>query len=88
MRWRTNARPRPEVGDTRRRRVFAWLPRRCDDGRTYWLERIVRVDVFRRTYDPGPYCGGYSPGDPGSVGWFRSHYEAPGGIHITMRVPR
>lgn len=36
MRWITS----PKSGEVRIRLKFAWLPKTCTDGNTYWLEFI------------------------------------------------
>ncbi len=35
MKWRSK-----QVGDIRTKEYFAIIPRRCDDGYTYWLARL------------------------------------------------
>jgi hypothetical protein len=37
MRWKTIT-PAPVEGEVRKKRCFAWLPTRLDDGQTVWLE--------------------------------------------------
>lgn len=37
MKWKTNT-YKPQKGDTRIVRKFAWLPKKCEGGYTVWLE--------------------------------------------------
>lgn len=36
----------PREGDTRTRKVFAWLPAWCSDGTVRWLERIEITEQY------------------------------------------
>lgn len=48
MNWPTRPQPeQPALSTTRSRTVFAWLPKACSDGRTRWLCRVRRTQVFR-----------------------------------------
>lgn len=60
MKWTT---PKPKVGPKedalRLRRTFAFLPKRCTDGTTRWLEKIVVLEKYYRDDIPhiGTLCG-------------------------------
>lgn len=50
MKWTTKP-PRlkkrePERGERRERIVFSFLPRRCRDGTTRWLERVLIAEEW------------------------------------------
>ena len=38
--------PPPQHMDTRRRTIFAWVPRPCTDGYVRWLEWLVVTETF------------------------------------------
>lgn len=46
MKWRTR-----KSGDTRTRRLFALIPRPCEDGYTRWLEWLDVSEVLHDGYD-------------------------------------
>ena len=50
MKWKHNT-----LGDTRTRRIFAFIARRCEDGYTRWLEWLDVTEVYRSggTFDEG-----------------------------------
>jgi hypothetical protein len=39
----------PHLGQERVRRVFAWLPTDCEDGKAVWLELYTVVEEWRAT---------------------------------------
>lgn len=41
MRWKSRKKGRPEIGDTRKRKTFAWLPVSAEDGFTYWMAPVI-----------------------------------------------
>jgi hypothetical protein len=44
MKWTTKI--EPSIGDLRSRRIFAFLPHKCEDGYTRWFERIWTEEEF------------------------------------------
>lgn len=44
MKWKAYEGPR--VGDERTKIIFALLPKLCEDGNWYWLERVKKVQRF------------------------------------------
>jgi hypothetical protein len=46
MRWPTDR--TPPIGTRKARTIFAFLPRKCDDGYTRWLERLTVVKEYRQ----------------------------------------
>lgn len=49
MRWKSRPeRPEPYVGQIRQRMGFAFLPRKCEDGYTRWLQWLFVVEEFTR----------------------------------------
>lgn len=41
MKWKTRHPKRAEVGDTRTRETFAWLPVTSENGFTYWMTKVI-----------------------------------------------
>ena len=48
MKWKTRRIRKPEVGDTRVRETFAWLPVTAEDGFTYWMTRVIQHERLMR----------------------------------------
>lgn len=46
MRWRTEKRPPPKSGQRRVRIIFAFTPKKCDDGFTYWLTLVHSEELY------------------------------------------
>lgn len=50
MRWISKQKPpkkqKPRPGNKRERVIFAFLPHRAEDGNTYWLEKIIAIEIF------------------------------------------
>lgn len=46
MRWLTERRPPPKSGQRRIRIIFAFSPKKCDDGYTYWLCWVQSEEFF------------------------------------------
>lgn len=57
MKWRTEKKSPPKVGDTRDRMKFAWLPVACKDGFTRWLCRVWVFEECCVRIDPLSRCG-------------------------------
>jgi hypothetical protein len=56
MQWRHSVPKRPEYGDRRTVRRFAWIPKRLSDGWTVWLEAYEVVEEFWKHRDYGSDC--------------------------------
>lgn len=41
VRWKSKKKGRAEIGDTRVRKTFAWMPREAEDGFTYWMTPVI-----------------------------------------------
>ena len=71
MKWKTHVPPpAPQPNEKRARLIFAFLPHKCDDGFTRWLETIR---VFER------YTGHWDGEDGGSYSWDKIGYAAADG---------
>lgn len=71
MRWRAKApKPEPKEGDTQRRLVYTWLPKRTHDGWWYWLEHVWQVRTYARR---NVYIRGVRIGY--TLFWRHMHYE-------------
>lgn len=47
MKWKTPVKQEVPVGSSYYCKVFAWLPKKAEDGYTYWLEKVyVEVKYF------------------------------------------
>lgn len=50
----------PQVGDTKEVISFCFKPHKCDDGHTYWLEKIKTTYIWtRRALPVNGYKGAY-----------------------------
>ena len=47
MKWKTK-KYKPQEGDARTVRRFAWIPKRCEGGYTVWLETYDSFQVYKR----------------------------------------
>jgi hypothetical protein len=50
MRW---TKKEPRIGDERTRKYFAWLPVKCENGTTYWLESVGIYERYSYTLTYG-----------------------------------
>lgn len=48
MKWKSRAKRKAEVGDTRVRTTFALMPMRAENGYTYWLTKVVLHERLMR----------------------------------------
>lgn len=48
VRWKSRKKARAEIGDTRVRKTFAWLPREAEDGFTYWMTPVILHERLMR----------------------------------------
>jgi hypothetical protein len=51
MKWTDK---RPQIGDSRYKVKFAFLPRRTKYGTTIWFERYISIQQFSEWKKPGP----------------------------------
>jgi hypothetical protein len=53
MKWN---KPKPQIGEQRERRPFAWLPTTLDDGYRVWLETYGVREEWRNTKNLPAWC--------------------------------